>query len=68
MEKGLEIGQRLGITDFKASSGWLTRWKARYNISHRIISGESGDVRTDMVQSWMERIPSIVEGYEARNI
>ncbi len=28
MEKGIEIGQRLGVEDFKASSGWLNRWSA----------------------------------------
>ena len=47
MEKAVEIATRLGAESFKASNGWLTRWKARYNISHRVISGESGDVRSD---------------------
>ena len=67
MEKAQEIAARLDIGDFKASNGWLTRWKER-NISQRIISGESGDISTQTVESWLERLPSIVEGYTPENI
>ena len=62
------VGESLRADSFKASNGWLTRWKARYNISHRVSSGESGDVRSDTVDSWLERIPSIVDGYDARDL
>ena len=65
MEKAIEIAQRLGIDEFKASNGWLTRWKERYNVKQRVISGESG---ADTVESWLERLPSVIEGYEARDI
>ena len=68
MEKAHEIAQRLGIENFRGSNGWLTRWKARHNIKQRVISGESGDVRGETVESWLERIPAIVEGYDAKNI
>ena len=30
--KAKEIAQRLGKTDFKGTPGWLSKWKARYNI------------------------------------
>ena len=30
--KGKEIATRLGIDGFEGSSGWLTKWKGRYNI------------------------------------
>ena len=68
MEKAHEIAQRLGIENFRGSNGWLTRWKARHNIKQRVISGESGDVRGETVESWLERLPAIVEGYDAKNI
>ena len=68
MEKGIEIAQRLGVDEFKASNGWLTRWKERYNVKQRVICGESADVRTDTVESWLERLPSVIEGDEARDI
>ncbi len=44
-EKAIQIAERLGFDNFTASSGWLTRWKARNS------SGESGDVRSDTVES-----------------
>ena len=68
MEKGLEIAERLNVPDFKASNGWLDRWKTRNNIKQRVISGESGEVSSDTVQSWMERLPLITEGYDAKDI
>ena len=45
MEKALGIAALHGMAEkFKASNGWLTRWKEQYNISQRTITGESGDV------------------------
>ena len=34
-KKALEVGKRLGIADFKASNGWVTRWKKRNGIELR---------------------------------
>ena len=31
-EKAREIVKRLELSDFKASNGWLEKWKARHNI------------------------------------
>ena len=68
-EKALEIAGRLGMDEeFKASNGWLSKWKERYNISQRTISGESGDVSNETVESWLERLPSILEGYSSQDI
>ena len=68
MEKGREIAERLSVHGFKASNGWLDRWKTRNNIKQRVISGESGEVHADTVASWMERLPQIIDGYEAKDI
>ena len=70
MEKAIEIAaSRLGMGEgFKASNGWLARQKQCYNIVHRTVSGESGDVNDETVESWLERLPFIVTGYEAQDI
>ena len=44
-EEALIIARSLGINDFKASNGWLQRFKDRNNIKQLVVSGESGDVR-----------------------
>lgn len=67
-EKAVMIAEILGHENFKASNGWLHRWKVRNNIKQRAISGESGDVRTDTDESWKERLPEIVQGYKPQDI
>ena len=44
-EEALIIASSLGINEFKASNGWLQRFKDRNNIKQLVVSGESGDVR-----------------------
>ena len=68
-EKALMIAQRLGHTEFKASNGWLHRWKVRNNIKQRKICGESGDVRSAPssrgrkgCQSWLETTTHRISG------
>ena len=60
----------LGIDDFEGSSGWLTKWKGRYNIKKIRICGESGDVSGETVSSWnfKERLPELLQGYKAEDI
>ena len=45
---------------FKASNGWLDRWKKRYMYNGREVV-ISGDVSGTTMQSWKERLP--VQGY-----
>ena len=47
-----EIASRLCVDDFKASNGWLEKWKASHNIKKMAICGESGEVRRVTVESW----------------
>ena len=67
-EKAKEIAVRLGKTEFKASDGWLDKWKKRFNIKSKAVVGESGDVCSATVSSWKERLSVITEGYKAEDI
>ena len=68
-EKAKEIANTvLGKPDFKASNGWLDKWKKRYNIRQITISGEAGDVAGETVESWKERLPELLQGYEAKDV
>jgi hypothetical protein len=63
-----EIATHLGKHTYKGSNGWLQKWKMRYNIKQVAVSGESGDVRLDTVESWKERLPELLHGYKKEDI
>ena len=67
IEKARQIAERLGKPNFSGSRGWLDKWK-RYNIKMVKVSGESGDVSAQTVDSWKERLPEIVRSYSKEDI
>ena len=66
--KAKTIADRLGKYDFEGTTGWLSKWKKRYNVKRVSICGESGDVRGYTVTSWKERLPEILRGYDKRDV
>ena len=69
-EKAKQIADHLGYTDdsFSASNGWLDSWKKRHNVKQVVVSGEAGEVRGETVSSWKERLPEIIDGYDAKDV
>ena len=67
-EKAKEIAIKLGKPNFKGSRGWLDKWKKRFNVNKLKICGESDDVEGATVESWNERLPEIVQGYQKDDI
>ena len=70
-EEALEISKRLdsaNFEQFRASSGWLEKWKATYGIVNRLVEGESGEVQEQTIESWMERLREICIGYRLQDI
>ena len=50
-EFAMKAAKKLGYPEFKASSGWLTRFKERNNLSQHKLCGESADVPEATVYS-----------------
>ena len=63
-EKAKRVNEELGDATFKASNGWLDRFKKRC----KVISGEAGGVSEETVASWKERLLSILSGYSPENL
>ena len=68
-EKALEFSKATKNTDFKASNGWLDRFKKRHNITSVVISGESASsVDESVVADWKAKLPQVVADFEPKNI
>ena len=37
--KATEFAKKMNVEKFKASDGWLDRWKKRFNVSFKTVSG-----------------------------
>ncbi|XP_039386738.1 tigger transposable element-derived protein 4-like [Mauremys reevesii] len=69
MEKADILAAKLGHPDFKASQGWLDRFKKRHNIVFKAICGESAAVQQEQVDSWLKtQMRTILDTYETWNI
>ena len=60
--------QDLKIEDFKASDGWLSKFKSRHGIKAKTISGEAKAVDIHVVQDWKEELPAILRDYEPSDV
>ena len=67
-EKAREIAERLGNSGFNGTNGWFEKWKKRHNIRKVTVCGESGDVKGYAVDSWKERLPEILKGYQQEDM
>ena len=67
-EKTKRANEELRDATFKASNGWPERFKKRYNITSKVISGEEGGISEETVASWKEHLPSILSGYSTQNV
>ena len=66
--KATEFAQTLGVVDFKASNGWMTSFKSRHSIKGYAICGEKADVDTNIVDDFITRAPTLVDGYSPKDV
>ncbi|CAF1177590.1 unnamed protein product [Rotaria magnacalcarata] len=68
-EYARKVGEELDPSNnFKASNGWLARFRTRYNIQFRVICGESRSVDQNTVDDWKTRLTNIIEHYDPDDI
>ena len=66
-EKALYFAQELGYESFKASNGFLEKFKERQGISGQAVCGEEKSVDPDIVETWSERLPDICRSYSMKD-
>ncbi|GBM99409.1 Tigger transposable element-derived protein 6 [Araneus ventricosus] len=62
-----KVGESLGLETFKASNGWLEKFRTRHNISLKHICGEEKFLHPNEVTDWMGKLKSLLKGYDVRN-
>ena len=66
--KALQIALGLGLTGFKASPGWLLRWKRRHSVGVRCGTNSSQMVPADYAELIQELRASVIRIRKAKDI
>ncbi|XP_043929608.1 tigger transposable element-derived protein 6-like [Protopterus annectens] len=67
-KKACYFGSKMGVTDFTYSTGCLSRFKARYDISMKVICGESEGVDPVTVAVGHYETRQIISQYSANDV
>ena len=59
--KAESLAEKLGCINFKALNGFIERFKERRGIVYKNDCGKSNAVNCEIVQSWKEKLPSLIE-------
>uniref|UniRef100_A0A2R5LAU9 Putative tick transposon n=1 Tax=Ornithodoros turicata TaxID=34597 RepID=A0A2R5LAU9_9ACAR len=69
VEKARTFALQLRHDDFVCSNGWLARFKARYNIVSKVVSGESAEANKDGAEAWENgQLRQILQDYDPEDI
>lgn len=67
-KKALKFADDLGVTSFKASNGWIDKFKSRNNIVHLKLAGEASSVNMATVENFRACLPSLLAEYSPSDI
>ena len=67
-EEALLIAEKLGISGFAASNGWLESFKKQHNIHNMIKAGENGDLCEATIESWNEQVRQFIRGWKPEDV
>ncbi|GBN52467.1 Tigger transposable element-derived protein 4, partial [Araneus ventricosus] len=68
-QKAQDFANLFGDSDFKATEGWLTRWKDRNNIVYRKLHGEKQDADSASAEDWSKDVwPTLIKDYKLDQI
>lgn len=67
--KAEELVKKLDHDDFKATNGWLSRWKTRYNIKFKKMHGEKRSADNTSAEEWKNtKVPIYLSTYSPDDI
>lgn len=66
--QALAVAEKLKVTNFKASTGWLDSFKTRHKIVFNNLCGEARDVDEEIVSDWHEKLQSLISNYAPQDI
>ena len=66
--KAAELAEYAGITEFKASNGWMDSWKSTFNIKSFKICGEKLDADTEAAVDFRAEFQQLTSQYGPKDI
>ena len=66
--KSEEFAKKLGHIDFKATDGWLSRWKIRSGIKFKKAYGEKASADFASAEQWKLRLSSLLQKFRSEDI
>jgi hypothetical protein len=68
-KKSEELAKKLGHDDFKATDGWLSRWKCRHDIKFKKSHGEKDSTDVVGAEEWKsKKVPELLQKFCADDI